>query len=242
MISKYIIKNKIKKAVSFFGLNIKRRSCCLDINSARSFYIKEKKVDLLIDVGASDGRYSMDIRDGGYSGQIESFEPLKYSFLRLKNNSNGDLNWNFHNIALSNFTGTSELKISQNLSSSSLLDMGALHEKAAPSSKHISTQKIEVRELDSFHFEGQSIYLKIDTQGLELNVLRGAGSIVNRCKYIELEVSFSPLYEGQPSHMEVLETMDKLNFRPVFIENVLCKEDSSELLQANIIFQKNSNF
>ena len=44
---------------------------------------------------------------------------------------------------------------------------------------------------------GQSIdFIKIDTQGAELDVLRGAERSLDRCLGIEVEVEFQPLYEG----------------------------------------------
>lgn len=52
------------------------------------------------------------------------------------------------------------------------------HLDSAPASKFVGKEEIEVRKLDSvFHFfceEGDSIMIKIDTQGYEKNVLEGA--------------------------------------------------------------------
>ena len=39
--------------------------------------------------------------------------------------------------------------------------------------------------------------LKIDTQGYELEVLKGAARTLDRIDYILVETSFVPLYEGQ---------------------------------------------
>nr|WP_244567251.1 FkbM family methyltransferase [Escherichia coli] len=45
--------------------------------------------------------------------------------------------------------------------------------------------------------------LKIDTQGSELNILVGGEQVLNNTLCIQLEVSFIPLYEGQPSFGEI---------------------------------------
>src|SRR5688572_16193220 len=40
--------------------------------------------------------------------------------------------------------------------------------------------------------------LKVDTQGTELDVLRGAGALLQRTRAVELEVEFVAQYENQP--------------------------------------------
>lgn len=41
-------------------------------------------------------------------------------------------------------------------------------------------------------------YIKLDTQGSELNILRGGKKILSTTRIIELEVEFNPIYENQP--------------------------------------------
>jgi FkbM family methyltransferase len=45
--------------------------------------------------------------------------------------------------------------------------------------------------------------LVIDAQGSELSVLKGAGSVLRLFKYLEVEVSTEPIYEGAPLYQEV---------------------------------------
>ena len=46
-------------------------------------------------------------------------------------------------------------------------------------------------------------FLKLDTQGSELDILRGAGTALDRCLGIEIEVEFVPIYVGQPLFADV---------------------------------------
>ena len=46
-------------------------------------------------------------------------------------------------------------------------------------------------------------FIKLDTQGSELDILHGAGSLLDNCSGLQLEVMFSPLYEGQPLFADV---------------------------------------
>lgn len=40
-------------------------------------------------------------------------------------------------------------------------------------------------------------YIKIDTQGSELEILKGAGDLLHTTRCIDIEVEFNPIYEGQ---------------------------------------------
>lgn len=51
-----------------------------------------------------------------------------------------------------------------------------------------------IREIDA---------IKLDTQGSELNVLRGAHGVLKSCAMIDIEVEFNPIYEGQPLFCDV---------------------------------------
>ena len=57
-------------------------------------------------------------------------------------------------------------------------------------------------------------YLKMDIQGAELMVLENAGSALDRCVAIQLEASFVPLYEDQPSFGDIDLWMRRHGFLP----------------------------
>jgi hypothetical protein len=52
------------------------------------------EIDLIIDVGANEGQFSEEIRVGGYSGRIISFEPTTEAHSRLLKRSQRDPLWN----------------------------------------------------------------------------------------------------------------------------------------------------
>lgn len=63
----------------------------------------------------------------------------------------------------------------------------------------VGSQRLQLRTLDSFlpQIRGP-IYLKIDVQGYEAEVLRGAQKMLRNCLALEVEVEFSPVYQNQP--------------------------------------------
>ena len=46
-------------------------------------------------------------------------------------------------------------------------------------------------------------FLKLDTQGSELDILMGSIQILSKTSLVEIEVEFSPIYEGQPLFADV---------------------------------------
>jgi FkbM family methyltransferase len=72
--------------------------------------------------------------------------------------------------------------------------------------KMISTESISVTTLDTWRITQETKYvdyLKIDTQGSELDILEGAVETLQSTSLVELEVEFSPIYQIQPLFADV---------------------------------------
>jgi len=59
--------------------------------------------------------------------------------------------------------------------------------------------------------------IKLDTQGSELDILRGASSALNTTTLVEVEVEFIPAYEGQPLFHQVFEFMLDHGFELLYL-------------------------
>ncbi len=121
--------------------------------------------------------------------------------------------------------------------SSSLLPMGPLHRAWAPHARPAGTETVELARLDQLLSEediGTDAMLKIDVQGYEMAVLQGAGSLLEKFKYVFCEVSFVELYDSQDLADSVVRELLQRGFRPKCVGQVGSFND--EPVQADILF------
>ena len=185
-------------------------------------------IDLVLDIGANEGQFAKELREGGYTGRIVSFEPLSSAHGRLLQLSDGDTAWHVHpRCALGDRVGETELNISGNSLSSSILPMLSSHSTAAPESAYLGHESAPLITLDSVapsYLDGaQAPFLKIDTQGYEWHVLDGALGTLPRVRGIQMELSLVPLYDGQRLWRECIERLGANGFvlwalEPMFVD------------------------
>jgi FkbM family methyltransferase len=237
------LKTRVKRALQRLDLHAGRHRHTLA--GAREALLHSGEVELVIDVGAHAGEYGTSLRDCGYGGAIVSFEPVSRQFNRLLAAAAGDHAWECQNRAGGARAERATINLSGNDGfSSSLLAMNEAHEQAVGESRYEGSEEIEVVSLDEALRERQpsrpSSYLKADTQGYEDKVLAGAEATLRNCIAVELELSLSPLYEGQPLIGEMIELMRDRGFRPTHLEPEFNDPHSGELLQVNGLFQSSA--
>ena len=79
--------------------------------------------------------------------------------------------------------------------------------------------------------------MKADVQGFELEVFRGGQATLAAAKALECELSFLPLYDGQPLFVDVVEWLRATGFALVGLEAVHSDPRTDELLQVNGLFR-----
>lgn len=202
----------------------------------RPLLLREERVDLALDVGASDGSWARELRRDGFGGRIVSFEPLAESFAELERAAD----WEVHNVALGDRAGTARLHVAANRQSSSLLPIGRRHLAAAPDAPAVGDQEVEVARLDDLDVvrPGERAYLKLDVQGAELEVLRGAERTLAAVRVVEAELSAVELYDGQALLGEVVEHLRGAGFDLVGLEPSFRDRATGDLLQVNGWFRR----
>ena len=81
----------------------------------------------------------------------------------------------------------------------------------------------------------QRLFLKLDTQGYDLEVLRGATATLSRVVALQSEISFVPIYAGMPSWRESIQRIGELGFAVTGIFAV-SRDASLRLVEADCVF------
>lgn len=234
-----------KKIFQKFGILIRKYNPATSEDLRRIKLLQHYKIDLVFDIGANKGQYALGIIDAGYTNKIVSFEPLTSVHAIIDAESKKHINWTVApRCAIGSKNKEFDINISANSVSSTMLNMLDSHIKGAPDSKVIGTEKVQVFPLDEIGEEylgnAKNIFLKIDVQGFEQEVLVGAQAMIEKAKGVEIEISLVPLYENQNWLLpQILDYMSQRGFQLTSIVPAFTDNTTGIVLQCNGIFFRN---
>lgn len=112
----------------------------------------------------------------------------------------------------------------------------------------VSKDRVETMRLDDIAEIASLDFLKIDVQGAELMVFRGGRGKLAQAVAVQTEVSFMPLYEGQPLFGDVDRELREQGFVPHAFAAVKCwaiapmivggdpRRSLNQLLEADVVY------
>jgi FkbM family methyltransferase len=185
-----------------------------------------------MDVGANLGQYASFLRElCGWRGPICSFEPVRNTFAALCLAMGDDPAWRGFNTALGSKSGTAVITHFPGGSVfDSLLSLNDEGRRRFEALRHARTETVAVERLDSLIdgapvaigwpagaaiFRGRRLHLKLDTQGYDLEVLRGAEGCLDRIVSLQLELSVDAIYDGMPTFSDTARDVLDLGFQPI---------------------------
>lgn len=185
-------------------------------------FIAHFGVDCVIDVGANAGQYATMLRsDVGFTGTIISFEPNPAVYAHLAQAAGKDARWFTHNIALTDADGEAQFNIMAADQFSSLNKPGeGLEPIFAERNRVERSVAVTCRRLDSLlpELEGardaRAILLKMDTQGHDASVCRGAGAVLGRMAGLQTELAVRALYDGATDYRAMIALLAEVGFVP----------------------------
>jgi len=237
-----MIKGLIRSLAKGVGLEVHRYVPARSYAAQLQTMLVAHGVDLILDVGANSGQFGSELRKHmGYKGRIVSFEPTLDAHNALISRANGDPNWIVaERCAIGAVEGLIDMNVSANSVSSSALPMLKSHEEAAPGSEYVSVERVPLHPLDvlapSWLKDASSSFLKIDTQGFESEVIKGAAHTISQVNGLQLELSLTPLYAGQKLWLILIEEIVAMGFELWSIYPVFCDERTGQLLQIDATF------
>lgn len=179
-------------------------------------------VDCVFDVGANRGQYATQLREEvGYKGLIISFEPTPDARADLLAKSAKDPLWHVSPLALSDTPGEDMMNVMAADVFSSLhapasglpSDLAAMNTVAQQVPVKVCTLAAQLpvwREKLGF----SRPFLKMDTQGHDLAVFRGAGRLIEQFVGLQSELSLRCYYDGAPDFHTCLDAYRAGGFKP----------------------------
>jgi FkbM family methyltransferase len=186
-----------------------------EIRRGKYRWLRDIGILSILDIGANTGQFAVMMNTIFPEATIHSFEPLHDCFLELKNKQSHISSLQCYNIALGEINGKTSIHRNEFTASSSILSTKEDLVSIFPETAKSDIETIEIATLDSM-LEGRSlpkrILAKLDVQGYEMNVLRGAINTLPKVSVIIVETSFFELYDSQPLFREVYEFLDGNGF------------------------------
>ena len=195
-------------------------------------------INVVLDVGANAGQYGRNLRRIGYRGKIVSFEPQQRPFAALAASAARDGHWTAVNIGLGNEDGAKSINVYADSCLSSML--GIQQDTNLFQDQLVGTEEIQIRKLDGilgqYVASADKVLLKIDKQGFEKEVLAGAEQCLPHLEGIQMELSLTPIYAGQPNLDEMIALLRGKGFMLWQIQRGVCVIETGQELEADGIF------
>ncbi|WAZ25727.1 FkbM family methyltransferase [Streptomyces cinnabarinus] len=200
-------------------------------------------VNCVLDVGANRGQYAKRLRKHGYRGRIVSFEPTEDAFAKLSEAAARDPKWQVHHCGLGREDTTAEIHVGWNTMNSLLpaSDYGRDRYKRFHTTR---TEEIRVRRLDAVldealdGIEDPRPFLKMDTQGYDLEVFAGAGERIADFVGLQSEVAVLRLYEGSPPMSEAVAAYEDGGFEITGMYPVTREAATGRVVEFDIVMMR----
>jgi FkbM family methyltransferase len=175
--------------------------------------------ECVLDVGANTGQYGTLLRAHGYQGWIVSFEPVAGAFEQLSELAGRDRGWRVFPLALGARTERRRIAVAEVSQLSSFRTFSEYASTELPGASDVThTEEVDIGTLNDVWNESlralprSRVFLKLDTQGWDLEVLKGANEVLERLVGLQLEASLTPIYEGVPTFAQTVEHVAGLGF------------------------------
>jgi FkbM family methyltransferase len=212
----------IKNAARGVGIAVSRYPPPDSFRRTLRDFLSQMNVNVVLDIGAFVGGYGRELREIGYRGHIISFEPVPASYGRLKAEVGNDPLWSCQAFGLSEENREAALNTYSNADFNSLLNLRHGAEQAYSLKTALRSQlTIQLRRLDTVlpaliqEIPSPRIFMKMDTQGHDVSVVKGASGILDKIIGLQSELPAVELYDGMTSMHAALAFYADSGFVPI---------------------------
>jgi FkbM family methyltransferase len=211
---------------------------CHQLNAAVKQY--QPYFATILDVGANIGQFALAATLYFPDAKIYSFEPVPDVFRVLQENINKNPNIQAFNCALGNHQGQIPFHRNEYTRLSSALQIDKNNDNVRYNERMFSTINVSIHKLDEFyaHMDIQHpVLLKIDVQGMELDVLSGGSHFLDKVDFILCEAALEGLYDNQPLFDEIDHFISRLGYKliaPLYLN----RGKGGRVIEMDVLYQK----
>lgn len=212
------LKRRVANALGYDLVRLEKEH--LRLENHVSNVLKRLSIDCVLDVGANEGQYAELLRRRGYRGRIVSFEPVEKTYAVLERKCRSDSLWSAHRLAIGSRSGELTIRVPTNslLASALPLGGGAREHFGNEVDQGVEEVSVAVERLDRLFGTSLDtgpdprVFLKLDTQGFDLEAFRGSEGCRGAILGLQSELSVIPLYEGMPDYLTALSEYRQAGF------------------------------
>jgi len=171
---------------------------------------------IILDVGGADGVTAVMFSNAFKNASVHVFEPLEDNIPQLKKNIQTHSRIKLFQMALGSENKQTKINITHRVTSSSLLNINTSELKDDYMSSQLAPEReqtIEVNTIDNLVATSQKVLvLKMDVQGYELEVLKGAKNTLKNTCLVMAEFQNHKLYDGAPMYHDLDKFLLENNF------------------------------
>ncbi len=242
-----VLKRGIQRIFKRFGYQIMRFPALHSHERHIGRLLSTLAVNCVLDVGAHEGEFYQLLRQTGYGGRVVSFEPVPDSFARLQRVAAGDPHWRGYNVALGREAGTRPINVPDSTMFASFLRPNDYCQERFPQAHWAGrTVSVRVERLESLYaefaagIERPRVFLKMDTQGWDRDVLAGAGPRLADVVALQSEVSIIPIYDGMWSIAESIAYYTALGFELTNLFPVTFDAEDMRVIEYDCVMRRMS--
>lgn len=199
---------------------------------------------VIFDIGSDTGQSVERFRKIFPNSIIHCFEPSFESFKILKNSNysnvilnNTGLSYKEHSAIFYEFINNNEISSFNKISNKSQFPPNLDTTNLIKSDKKMTSIDLYVEKTNLTNID----ICKIDTQGFEVNVLKGATKTIkkNIIKFIEVEISASNLYENDFNFEIIFKILHENSFRLINLDKISYSREG-KIYQFDLLFENKS--
>jgi FkbM family methyltransferase len=212
-----------------------------DLNSAHlAWLISKYRINYVLDAGANTGQFVQRLRCAGYTGRVASFEPVPRFYSELHGAAADDPLWTTYPFALGSQETSRNMYVTDGPASSFLApnDYGRY---LIDELNDVEIHGLPIRTLDTIipaltaELRQPRLFLKLDTQGYDLEVFAGLGEARRHVVALQSELSVLPIYDGMPGMLEALAVYRAAGFDPTGIFPVSFERLTGRVLEFDCV-------